>query len=84
MDDIFRAAEERIENASSSAELKGAIAKLLVELFRSRPATRAYMAQQMMRMMDMHGETELEKKRESAKIFINFVESEVSSHHKAS
>lgn len=84
MDDIFRTAEERIENASSGAELKGAIAKLLVELFSSRPATRAYMAQQMMRMMDMHGEEEFEKKRQSAKIFINFLEREVNLHHKAS
>lgn len=84
MDDIFKTAEERIENATSSAELKGAIAKLLVVLFKSRAATRAYMAQQMMRMMDMHGEEEFEKKRQSAKIFINFLESEVNSHHKAS
>lgn len=84
MDDIFKTAEEQIENATSGMDLKAAIAQLLVAQFRSRPATRAYMAQQMMRMMDMHPEEELDKKRESAKVFIRFLQSEVNSHHKAS
>lgn len=84
MDDIFKTAEVQIEIATSGMDLKAAIARLLIELFKSRPATRAYMAQQMMRMMDMHTEEELDKKRESARVFIRFLQSEVNSHHKAS